>query len=426
MRAAMNAILYLLRTGCPWRYLPRDGFTPRSTVYNIFRKLGRSRCQARAPAVGLVSGPLAEARGYDGVVTLPDLPALATERGGSTQSRRRTMLTRWPRGSSPEASCGRLRFHPFDRATDGENPTTRVRAASRRAHRATALLAVRRDDRMRRRDFIRAIYGAAVLWPCAANAQQSHKVWRIGVVVVTTPERGAYLTQGIEQGLADLGDVPGRNIVLLHRSAGPRPDKIKDAIVSLLPQIDLLVAQGTVGGVAAKKVGGGMPTVFVGVGAPVEIGLVQSLAHPGGNMTGVTFEAAAATYGKRLQLLKEIVPDLKRVAVLRAVGDPNVQFSMTSLDAAAPELGITLVPVDIKSADDVETAFTKIKNSEAQALLTIAGALTFTIDPEIADRALAAHLPLCSAFRETVMAGGLVSLGPDLSAMTRDARRANR
>ena len=274
---------------------------------------------------------------------------------------------------------------------------------------------------MRRRDFIRVICGASPAWPWAADAQQPGKVWRIGVVLATTPERARYLTEGLEQGLADLGDVPGRNIVLLHQFAGSQPDKIKDAIVSLLPQIDLLVAQGTVGAVGAKNVAGDMPTVFVGVGAPVEIGLVQSLAHPGGNMTGVTFEAAAETYGKRLQLLKEIIPDLKRVAVLRAVGDPNVQFAMTSLVAAAPKRGITLVPIDLKSAGDVETAFTKAKNSEAEALLAIAGALTFTIDPEIADRALAAHLPLCSAFRETVIAGGLVSLGPDLSAITRQA-----
>ncbi|MBV8089686.1 MAG: hypothetical protein JO139_08940 [Alphaproteobacteria bacterium] len=139
---------------------------------------------------------------------------------------------------------------------------------------------------MRRRDFMGVICGAALSAPCRADAQQPGKVWRIGVVLVTTPERGAYLTQGIERGLADLGDVQDRNIVLLHRSAGLQPAKVKDAIVSLLPQIDLLVAQGTVGAVAAKKVADRMPTVFVGVGAPVEIGLVQSLAHPGGNMTG--------------------------------------------------------------------------------------------------------------------------------------------
>jgi putative tryptophan/tyrosine transport system substrate-binding protein len=166
---------------------------------------------------------------------------------------------------------------------------------------------------------------------------------------------------------------------------------------------------------------GGMPTVFVSVGAPVEIGLVQSLAHPGGNMTGLTFEAATETYGKRLQILEEIVPDVKCVAVLRAVGDPNVGFAMTSLDRIAPELGVTLIPVDLKSTDDLETAFAKIKDSQAEAVLAIAGALTFTVGPEIADRALAAHLPLCSPFRETVIAGGLVSLGPDYLAMVRQA-----
>ena len=138
-------------------------------------------------------------------------------------------------------------------------------------------------------------------------------------------------------------------------------------------------------------------------------------------MTGTTFEPATETYGKRLQILKEIVPDLKRVAVLGAMGDPNVEFAMTSLDRAAPELGVTLVPVDIGSGAELEIAFTKIKDSEAGAVLAIAGGLTWTVDAEIADRALGAHLPLCSAFRETVLAGGLVSLGPDISAMARQA-----
>ncbi|MBV9815542.1 MAG: hypothetical protein JO229_07305, partial [Alphaproteobacteria bacterium] len=128
----------------------------------------------------------------------------------------------------------------------------------------------------------------------------------------------------------------------------------------LLPEIDLLVAWGTIGGVAAKELAGGVPTVFVSVGAPVEIGLVRSLAHPGGNMTGISFEAATETYGKRLQLLKEIVPALQRVAVLRAVSDPNVGFAMPSLEAALPELGVTLVSVDIESADDLDPAFAKI------------------------------------------------------------------
>jgi putative ABC transport system substrate-binding protein len=239
-------------------------------------------------------------------------------------------------------------------------------------------------------------------------------------VFPTTPKRGAYLAQPVEQSLTDLGDVQGRNILLLRGFAGPHPDKLRETIASLLPQIDLLVAWGTIGGVAAKEVADGVPTVFVGVGAPVEIGLVQSLARPGGN-TGISFEAATETYGKRLQITKEILPDLKRVAVLRAVGDPNVPFAMTWLNQVAPQLGVTLVLVDLKSADDLENAFTQIKDSEVGAVLVIAGGLTFTVSTETADRAVAAHLPLCSPFKETVIAGGLVSLGPDISALARQA-----
>ena len=274
---------------------------------------------------------------------------------------------------------------------------------------------------MRRRNFIGLICGVALALPFGAEAQKPRKVWRIGNVHNSTPAQAGQLAQALEQRLADLGYVQGRNIVLLNRFAGPQPEKLQEVISSLVPLIDLLVVWGTTGGMAAKKVAGGVPTVFLSVGAPVEIGLVQSLAHPGGNMTGITFEAAAETYGKRLQILKEIVPDLNRVAVLRAVGDPNVEFAMKSLNRAAPELGVTLVPVDIKSADDLKSAFANMKKSEAEALVVIAGGLTYTVGTQIADLALEARLPSCHAFKETVMAGGLVSLGPDLVAMTRPA-----
>jgi putative tryptophan/tyrosine transport system substrate-binding protein len=122
--------------------------------------------------------------------------------------------------------------------------------------------------------------GAALASPCYVDAEQPGKVWRIGNVIVNPPERGgAIRVQALEKGLADLGDVRGRNIELLHRFPGPQPEKLQAVISSLFPQIDLLVVWGTVGGVAAKRVASGMPTVFVSVGAPVEIGLVQSLAH---------------------------------------------------------------------------------------------------------------------------------------------------
>ena len=273
---------------------------------------------------------------------------------------------------------------------------------------------------MRRRAFIGVIYGAALALPCGAAAQQPGKVWRIGHVLSSTPERVGAWAEALEQRLADLGYVQGRNIALLTRFAGPQPDNIEEAIIALVPQIDLLVVWGSIAGVTAKKFAAAVPVVFLTIGFPVELGLVLSLAHPGGNMTGITAEAALETYGKRLQILKEIVPDLNRAAVLRAPDDPNVGFAMTSLDLAARELGITLIPVDIKSADDLKAAFASMKKNEAKALIVIATALAFTLGKQIADLALAARLPP-SSDKDGVTVGGLVSLYPDRVAMIRSA-----
>jgi putative ABC transport system substrate-binding protein len=247
---------------------------------------------------------------------------------------------------------------------------------------------------MRRRDFIGVICGAALALPGSAAAQQAGKVWRIGDVGTSTPELGEPYAQALERRLADLGYVQGRNIALLHRFAGAQMDKIQEAIVSLVPQIDLLVVWGNAA-IAAKKLAEGVPTVFVSIGFPVELGLVQSLAHPGGNMTGITAEAALETNGKRLQILKEIVPNLDRVAVLRDVDTRSWEFEWRALDQAARELQLSLVPVDIRSPDELETAFASMKKSGAEALFVTRTSLTFNLGKQIADLALAAHLPSC-------------------------------
>jgi putative tryptophan/tyrosine transport system substrate-binding protein len=273
---------------------------------------------------------------------------------------------------------------------------------------------------MRRRDFIEAICNAALALPFTAAAQQPGKVWRIGHVVPTTPEQGERAAQEIEQHLADFGYVPDRNIMLLHRfTGGPQPDKIQAVIISLLPQIDLLVVWG-IAATAAKKLAGGMPTVFISYGYPVEEGLVQSLAHPGGNMTGIIAEAATETNGKWLQILKDIVPGLQRVAVLRAAYEPTAVW-MTSLELAARQLGVTLVPVDFASAGDLETAFADMKKSEAEALIVLGGAVVIAFGKQIADLAIRARLPSCYYIKDGVIAGGLVSYGPDRLAMARPA-----
>jgi putative tryptophan/tyrosine transport system substrate-binding protein len=274
---------------------------------------------------------------------------------------------------------------------------------------------------MRRRDFIGVICGTALALPCSAAAQQPGKVWRIGDVLTVPPEQGKPFAQALERSLADLGYVQGRNFALLHRFAGAQVDKLEEAIISLVPQVDLLVVWGNAG-MPAKKLAGGVPTVFTSIGFPVELGLVQSLAHPGGNMTGIAAEAALEINGKRLQILKEIASGLDRVAVLRDFGDQMATgLEWTALDQAARDLGLSLVPIDIKSADELEAAFADMKKKGSQALFVTRTALLADAGKQIADLAIAAHLPSCDPFRRMVIAGGLVSLDADRLAMTRPA-----
>ena len=273
---------------------------------------------------------------------------------------------------------------------------------------------------MRRRDLIAAFCCSALGPPSSAAAQQPAKVWRIGHVLTAPPERGEPFAQALERSLADRGYVQDRNIVLLNRFAGAQMDKIEEAVISLLPQIDILVVWGNAG-FAAKKLAGGVPTVFISIGFPVELGLVQSLSHPGGNMTGIAAEAALEINGKRLQILKEIVPGLDRVGVLRDFDTRSWEFEWTALNQAARELGLTLVPADIKSTDDLEATFADMKKSGAEALFVTRTALLANAGKQIADRAISTHLPSSCSFRSQVIAGGLVSLDADRLAMTRPA-----
>ena len=270
---------------------------------------------------------------------------------------------------------------------------------------------------MIRREFITLLGSAAVAWPLVAKGQPTGKSWRIGQVIGGSAETNGHFARALEQRLGELGYRLGGNLVLVTRYASPQLTGMEDAIRSLIAEIDLLVAWGTIGAVAAKNVARSLPVVFLTVGAPVEVGLVQSLSRPGGNMTGITFEAATETYGKRLQLLKEILPNLRNVAVLAAEGDANVTFAMQSLDKAAPGLGVTLTRFGLRPGDDLAAKFRQMEQSDSEGLIAIAGALTYVKGKEIAELALAHRLPSCHAFYETVRAGGLVSLGPDIPAM---------
>ena len=273
---------------------------------------------------------------------------------------------------------------------------------------------------MKRREFIGALASAAV-WQNVARAQQGGILPRVGYI---DGETGLGAMEGLLAGLRELGYIDGKNVRLVKQLfSAPTVSQTKEAILTVLPKIDILVVAGTIGGVAARAATSDVPVVFISVGAPVDIGLVRSLAKPGGNMTGVTFEAAEETYAKRLQLLTEIVPGVSRVAVLGAAGDPNFPFAMVSLKRSAPGLGVSITSIELNSADELNRAFDEIKRSQAQALLVVSGSLTYGSIRETVDLSLVNSLPSCHGFREAVAAGGLISLGPDLVSLGRQSAR---
>ncbi|MCP3383028.1 ABC transporter substrate-binding protein [Bradyrhizobium sp. CCGUVB4N] len=269
---------------------------------------------------------------------------------------------------------------------------------------------------MKRREFI-TLAGGLTMWPLAVQGQKPAKTWRLGYV--GTGGLGDQLFGEFTKKLESLGYVEAKSIFVARSIVPPDAKTIEAAVAKLLSEIDILVIWGTVGGVVAKRLSQTTPTVFLSVGAPVDIGLVQSLSHPGGNMTGVSFEAAIDTYAKRLQMLKEIVPALRTIAVLAAEGDPNVTFAMRSLEQAASGMHLELTTIYVTTADDLPAAFDQIRQANVDGLIVIAGLLTSINAKTIAELSLAHRLPNCHGFRETVVAGGLISLGPDLFAIAR-------
>jgi ABC-type uncharacterized transport system substrate-binding protein len=238
-----------------------------------------------------------------------------------------------------------------------------------------------------------------------------------------TPESSDLIVKPFAVGLSNLGYDDGRNIILRNFIVAPQADKVETLLVQLVPEIDLLVISGTVGAVAAKKVVTTLPTVFLAVGDPVRVGVLASLANPGANITGITYEASTESWAKRIQILKEIVPDLNRVAVLLAAGDPNSNYAMAVLEPLAPTVGVTLVPVYFKLGEDLPSAFDEIQRSQVKGLLVIASTLTLGNGKRIAELALANHMPSCHGFKETVALGGLVSVGPDYRAIVQRGSR---
>jgi putative ABC transport system substrate-binding protein len=260
---------------------------------------------------------------------------------------------------------------------------------------------------MNRRAFVTGL-GAVLAGPVAAEAQQAEKVWRIGVLTVGTIDAVTPLLRHFDEGLRDLGYVEGRNIIIERRSAGGRLDKLPELAAELVRlRVDWIVAPINPQIAAAKQATSTIPIVMVYGADPVEAGYIASLAHPGGNVTGFTFEAGTEMEGKRLEILKEIVPGLSRVAILRQVVGAGSAETFAGIEAAARRLGVTIDVVDIRVLEDFESAFKAMISRHPGGLGVYGGSLTWIRRQQIADFAIKNRLPTIHSLKEYAKLGSL-------------------
>ena len=272
---------------------------------------------------------------------------------------------------------------------------------------------------MRRRDFIATIGGAAA-WPVCARAQQTGRLPTIGFLGAATAAVWAPWTAAFEKRLQELGWTNGRTVVIEYRWAegqSTRFVEIANEFVRL--NVDAIVTGGTEPAAAAKQATSVVPIVFAGAVDPIAAGLVASLARPGGNVTGLSAQSAD-TAGKRLELLRELLPNLRRLAILVNLSNPGGVLEMREAEAAARAVGLDVEKLEIHHAEDIAPAFDAIKG-RADALYVGPDPLVNANRARIRTLSLSAQLPTMYGVRGFVEAGGLMSYGANLADFFRRA-----
>src|SRR5262245_40466187 len=277
---------------------------------------------------------------------------------------------------------------------------------------------------MKRRDFIRIIGGSAAAWPLAMRAEQAAKVARIGFMVtgsLRSPEQRA-MTDSFLQGLRERGYVEGRNIVIEYRDADGKIERFAELATELARlDLDLIVASNTPAARAAKQATTTIPIVVPVMGDPIGDGLVTSLARPGGNITGMTFLGPELAT-KRLELLKQALPTLSRVAGLwhpGAYGESTMTQMLSEMKAAAGALSVQLQFVEVHRAEEFDRAFSAIAGERADALIVLPSPMLFSERRHIVDLASRHRLPSIAMAREFVELGGLMAYGASLRDLFR-------
>jgi putative ABC transport system substrate-binding protein len=274
---------------------------------------------------------------------------------------------------------------------------------------------------MRRRDFISALGGAAALaWPLAARAQQPGKLPTIGFVGAGTPATYNQWVAAFVHRMRELGRIEGGNIAIEYRWAEGRSERYPEIAAEFVRlKLDAIITVGILATIAAKQATSVIPIVFVAVGDPIGTGLVATLARPGGNATGLSTLAVDLT-GKRLDLLRELVPGLRQLAVLGNSDSPAIAIEMNEVESAARALGIDVVTPEIRRSEDIAAAFEALKG-RTEAIYVASDPLLNSNRVRINTLALSLRLPTQHTFREYVEAGGLMSYGPNFPDLFRRA-----
>jgi len=268
---------------------------------------------------------------------------------------------------------------------------------------------------MRRRDFVKGIAGSAATWPLAAHAQQLTTLPTIGFIGGDAVGWHPWI-DAFEGRLRELGWIEGRTVAIEYRWWEGRPERAAEIAAEFVHlKVNIIVTAGDA--VApSKQATSVIPIVFAIANDPVGIGLVASLAQPGGNVTGLSLQQAD-TAGKKLELLREVVSHLRRLAIMADVSNPGAVLEMRDVQAMARKLGVEVVPLEIRRAEDIAPAFVGL--AQTDALYVVTDALVVANRTRIITAALGARLPTIFNLRDFAQAGGLMSYGPDFPDLFR-------
>ena len=275
-------------------------------------------------------------------------------------------------------------------------------------------------DQLRRREFITLLGGAVAGWPLAARAQQLSKLPTIGFLGSATASLNSRWAAAFVHRLRELSWIDGRTVAIEYRWAEARAERFAEIATEFVRlNVDVIFTYGAPAVIAAKQATSIIPIVFATAGDPVGNALVASLSRPGGNATGLSIQGTDLA-GKRLEMLREAVPDLRRLAIMANVDAPGAVLEMREAEPMARALGLEVITLEIRRAEDITPAFEAVKG-RADALYVCTDTLLGTHRTRINTLALGMHLPTMHGFRDWVEAGGLISYGPNFPDLFRRA-----